>query len=275
VKSPQISAVAAVAAHYGIPVTQILGATTEKAALKHENVLIGAKLGVRFIINPVAYNPALQRRLNEEHARYPDHYRMEYGLSLRAEATPAEIADFHAFGANQVRNLPAVENLIVPAGSCVSATSVLLGLVQHRVAIRDVWLVGIGPSKLSWLWKRLGVLEDYLRTDIRANYAPQGEAFEELSGPESAAGAYRLHFLDLHGRGVVNYQNEKPWSWRGIRMHPTYEGKMFHHLIHHHAELLRDNRSCFWIVGSKPTWAAMRPLIEERKVEQLQLAGLA
>lgn len=275
VKSPQVSMTTAVARHYGYGTTHILGATKLETAMRHENVFIAAQLGARFTFIPVAYNPALQRRLGQMAEAHPECYRMEYGISLPETASGDEIADFHALGANQVQNLPECENLIIPAGSCVTAASILLGVAQERPRIKKIWLIGIGPSRIRWLEQRLADLEEILDMPILYLFERDyPEAYADLVLQNSAEALYRLRYIDLHGAGIVDYQSETKWHAHGIDFHPTYEGKVMHYLAFHHPELLQDDRSCFWIVGSRPSWRAMRAACAGFvATEQLQLGA--
>jgi hypothetical protein len=262
VKSPQISMSTAVAFHYGMPTTHVIGATNRDSALKHENVAIAARLGARFIVNKVAYNPALQRRLHRLSWERPGAYRLEYGISLPDSSSDEDITMFHLVGAEQVKNIPdGVRRIIIPAGSCVSTVSILTGLALWRPDIWSVHLVGIGPSRIGWIDERLEKIERWLGMRIRAlfyrHYPDEYRRYADTANLIVDVNSYHLHYEDLHGTGQVSYQDEVPWEYEGIDFHPTYEGKVMRHLNQHHPDLMRNGDSCFWIVGSRPTWAAM------------------
>jgi 1-aminocyclopropane-1-carboxylate deaminase/D-cysteine desulfhydrase-like pyridoxal-dependent ACC family enzyme len=262
VKSPQISMSTAVARHYGMPTTHIIGATNPASALKHPNVGIAARLGARFIINPVAYNPALQRALDRLAAERPQAYRLEYGISLPESASDEAVAAFHMIGARQVRNLPTVNRLIIPAGSCVTTVSILLGLALWPADIFQVNLVGIGPNRIEWIERRLEKISRALNTTIgdafTREYPDEYRRVQDTANLLSNDGGYYLHYEDLHGTGQVSYQQEVPYEYEGIEFHPTYEGKVMSHIAKHHPEWMSDGESCFWIVGSRPSWDAMK-----------------
>jgi 1-aminocyclopropane-1-carboxylate deaminase/D-cysteine desulfhydrase-like pyridoxal-dependent ACC family enzyme len=261
VKSPQISMSTAVARHFGMPTTHIIGATTSTSALKHPNVDIAARLGARFIINSVAYNPALQRALDRLAWERPQAYRLQYGISLPDTSSNDDVAAFHLVGAQQVANLPPVARLIIPAGSCVSTVSIMLGLALWRPDIWSVHLVGIGPSRVEWIERRLEKIERALDMRIRElffrEYPPEYQRVADTANLVSQK-AYRLRYEDLHGTGIVTYQQEVPYEYEGIEFHPTYEGKVMRHMSRHHPDWMRNLESCLWIVGSRPTWAAMQ-----------------
>jgi hypothetical protein len=279
VKSPQISMSTAVARHYEMPTTHIIGATTRRSALKHENVAIGARLGARFRIQKVAYNAALQSSLNLLARERPGAYRLEYGISLPDTESDQEIGAFHMLGAEQTRNLPEVRRLIIPAGSCVSTVSILTGLALHRPAIKEVHLIGIGPSRVAWIEQRLEKIERALNRPIRSHfyrhYPKEYRRVADTGNLIVQSDVIHLYYEDLHGQKLVTYQDEVPWEYEGIQFHPTYEGKVMRHLNQHHPESMRDGDSCFWIVGSKPSWEAMVPHLPRRTVpfpEELVLA---
>lgn len=264
VKSPQISMSTAVAKHFDMDAVQVIGATTPRAALKHENVAIAARLGARFAVNSVAYNPALQRRARAElEAAAPGrYYLLPYGISIPDAAPREEIEAFHYLGANQVRNLPPCDTLILPAGSCNSAASVMYGFARHRPPVRRILLFLIGPNKLVWLERRLHTLGADDVFYWRGKWPP-------------AEAQYLVQCHDLHGTGYVSYQDEVPWTYEGLELHPTYEGKMMRYIHEHLPFLLEGGRACFWVVGSRPTWDAMRPTLPEydRLPEELPLVA--
>jgi 1-aminocyclopropane-1-carboxylate deaminase/D-cysteine desulfhydrase-like pyridoxal-dependent ACC family enzyme len=258
VRSPQIAASTMVARHYGLPVVQVIGATTPQSAVKHESVAIAARLGARFVFNRVAYNPALQRKVRD--LQHDPLYEGYYALvaPVGANSPPEEILGVHTIAAEQVRNLPDVTDLVVPAGSCGSAASVLFGLALHQPdSIRDVHLIGIGPSKLIWLEHRLAALEGLSGVQLY-------RTFDRSYAPEetNASALYRLHYHDVYATGV-RYEEEVPWEHDGINFHPTYEGKVMRFLAQEKPELLRDGRTCVWVVGSKASWAAIRETVAD------------
>lgn len=263
VKSPQVSMSTAVARHYGLESIQIIGATNPRSALKHENVGIAARLGAMFHINAVAYNPALQRAQKDAARIFPSHYRLEYGISIADDSADDDIAAFHLIGAEQARNLPECTNLIIPAGSCVTTVSILLGIARYQPAIRNVWLIGIGPSRIAWVETRLRRIQSVIGATIEQHfYRHYPGAYRRVGELANLASnrRYHLHYVDLHGQKLVDYQAEVPWSYEGIDFHPTYEGKVMKHLHTVRPDLLYDD-SCFWIVGSRPSWSAMEPVL--------------
>lgn len=231
VKSPQLSMSTAVAKHYGLDSIQVIGATKPETAMLHDNVAIAAHLGAKFVITSVAYNPVLQKKVVELHKTYPDYFKLEYGISISGSSK--DIEAFHRIGAEQVRNFPdEVEQLIIPTGSANSAISVLYGLALYPPKnLKTIYLVLIGPNKTDFMQERLEKISEITGLDMYGEYEYKG--------------------FDLHGTGYATYGDEMPESYEDIEFHPTYEGKVWRYLNAEHPELLTD-KTCLWIVGSKP-----------------------
>jgi len=268
VKSPQLCMGTAVARHFGLETLLVIGATTEKAAGKHENVAIARALGARFRYNPVAYNPALQRAVAELAKEHPGHYVLKYGITV--DDDPAEIDAFHRLGSEQVLNIPDdVEAIYMPAGSCNSCVSVLYGIARRLPPrLREVVLFGVGPTKLVWIEDRLRAIEQFSGIQIRAlfNRDYKNDPDQAASFQPTKRAPYRLVHYDLHATHFASYQDEMPFTYGGIDFHPTYEGKVMTYLRKHAKEFVHfwgSGKALFWIVGSRPTLAAMRGALGE------------
>lgn len=271
VLSPQLPMAAAVARHYGLPALLVLGSTDPQSSMKNEMVRMAAWFGAKFDFKSrVAYNPALQNRCRELMAGpCTGHFLLEYGITCDHKIhDPQEVLAFHDVGARQVANIPDhVTDLVVPAGSCNSCTSILHGLVQTpKPNLKRIHLVGIGPTKMDLIDARLRIFAQLTGKDYGV-FAPQFDSELPLfhrnrwltgSGPEPL---YELHYEDLHGQGLVAYSDRQPYSYGGIDFHPTYEGKVMTHLFSRHPELVRPT-TLFWIVGSQPSNAVMAPLLD-------------
>jgi len=246
VKSPQLPMTTAVAAHYGLPTTCVIGATYFPRALDNENILVAQKFGAAFDVIKVAYNPALQRRVKELAAADPDLFHLEYGVTIDHHThSAADIESFHRIGAEQVKNLPDVDNLVVPLGSANSATSILYGLsLWPRRYLQTVYLIGIGPSKIEFMRERLKII---------------GVDMDRLPAID--------YSHDLHATKYASYSDQVPWLYEGINFHPTYEGKVMKYLSEKLPWLLQPTgETCVWIVGSRPSWTAMEKVVEREAV---------
>jgi len=235
VKSPQLSMSAIIGAHYGLPSRLIVGATKPKTMLYHPNPRIAAGFGAKFEFINVAYNPALQREVAK--LTKPSSLVVKYGITVDHQACAMEdLFAFHEVGANQVKNLPEeVEVLIVPAGSCNSLVSVLVGLFADHKNVKLLYTLGIGPNKMEWVRERCTKL------GIDLDHAP-----------------FKWKHHSLHDTGFSTYQDSMPESFDGINFHPTYEGKMVRYLKSK-GWLPEDGTVGFWIVGSEPDLKVIEP----------------
>lgn len=244
IQSPQLSMSAIVGAHYGLPARQVVYSKPE-TVLRHENPRIAYGFGAEFEYASGPYNPIIQRRvadLTQEQSLV-----VEYGITVPHEKYDGDtVRKFHEVGAHQLQNLPGeVTKLIVPAGSCNSLTSILLGLSRDPKNVEDLLTIGIGPDKLAWVRARLrhiGVDPDHL---------PFGWSHRSL-----------------HTTGYSKYSDKfKGEQYEGITFHPTYEAKMWRWLRQNDPlgnVLPRNDSVGFWIVGSAPDPAVIEPFYTRR-----------
>lgn len=274
VKSPQLSMGTAVARHFGIPSTLVIGSPSMATAIGHPNVFIASLLGAEFRHADVAYNPALQKMTRELAAQAPHPFILEYGISI--DKPEVSVEAFHRLGAEQVRNFPSdVEELVLPAGSCNTCVSVLYGLaIFMPKALKRVTLFGIGPTKLDWIDKRLQIIERVSGNQIRKLFFREFHHHAELAADQNDMtgiqhACWRLEHYDLHATRFATYQDERPYTLDGIELHPTYEGKVATYLNADRTRFewfWKGGKSMFWIVGSRPDPEVMipqlRPLVD-------------
>ena len=235
IQSPQLSMSAIVGSHYGLLARQVVY-SKPTTVLSHENPRIAYGFGAEFEYATGPYNPILQRKV--EDLTQPSSLVVEYGITVPMEKYPAEdVRKFHEVGANQLGNIPAeVKRLIMPAGSCNSLTSVMLGLIRDPRNVEELFTVGIGPSKLSWMRDRL----KYIGVDV-----------------EHLPFKWRHH--SLHDTGYSKYSDKFTGEhFDGINFHPTYEAKMWRWLTHNN-KIEFDDKTAFWIVGSAPSTKVIEP----------------
>jgi len=228
VLSPQSAMAATLAADLGMGCTVIVGGTTPELALRHRAIRMAADAGAEVRAVKVGYNPALQRAALEFAEATPDTYRLPYGITTPGSATPTEVWDFLNVGARQVANVPSsVRTMFIPFGSGNTAAGVIHGLlhVARPSRLERVVLVGIGPDRLLWLAGRVAL------------------AALPLAG-------IALDHVQLHPQ-FATYGMRMPATADGIRMHPTYEGKIVRYYDKHPDPdwQRRDGTSLFWIVG--------------------------
>jgi hypothetical protein len=229
VHAPALGRVASAAAHTGLRCKLVIGSDPAKA-VRHDTVRVAADTGAELIRSPVAYNPALQARARALAADSGGTTaQIAYGVSTPPDTGPDQLRAFLDVDAPQVANLPAtIRTLIVPFGSGNAAASVLYGLATAGApdALERVVLVGIGPPRWEWLWGRLAAV------GVNPARLP-------------------VELVDLHASGFTKYADRMPETLDGIRLHPTYEGKIARYLNQTRPPwwTARDGTACLWIVG--------------------------
>ena len=251
VLSPQLPMGSAVAYHYGLNSMHVIGATRPDVCMKKEMVKMATWFDAEFYFIKVAYNPCLQRKVKQLKAgEYKNYYELNYGIAVDPEEKINKIIEFHNLSGNQVQNIPEhITDLVIPSGSCNSTISILYGLAKYRPLKKlNVHLVGIGPSKIKFIYERLKLIKENSKINT-LNYTKKfdNEIFKSEVGDDS----YDLYYYDLHSTGYVDYQQQMKYDFGGIELHPTYEGKVMTYLRDKLPHLANEN-TLFWIVGSKP-----------------------
>lgn len=240
IQSPQLSMSAIVGQHYGLPARQIVYSKPD-TVLRHENPRIAYGFGAEFEFASGPYNPIIQRRVAD--LTQDKSLVVEYGITVPHDKyDPEAVRKFHEVGANQLSNIPDdVRRLIMPAGSCNSLTSVMLGLLRDPKNVDELFTIGIGPDKLPWMRARL----QYIGLNV-----------DELP--------FKWRHYSLHDTGFSKYSDHfKGEHYDGINFHPTYEAKMWRWLTQNN-QLEFDDRTAFWIVGSAPNPKVIEPFYTRR-----------
>ena len=239
IQSPQLSMSAIVGKHYGLPSREVVY-SKPSTVLKHVNPKIAAGFGAKFDYASGPYNPIIQRRVAD--LTLPGSLVVEYGITVPHDRYDVDtVRKFHEVGAHQIANTPAeVTNLIVPAGSCNSLCSVLLGLSRNPHNISHLFTIGIGPNKADWLEERL-----------------------KLMGVDTSKLPFEWKHHSLHDTGYSKYSdNFNGESFDGINFHPTYEAKMWRWL-RENSPIVPNDQTGFWIVGSAPDVKVVEPFYTE------------
>lgn len=249
--SPQHAMVAAVAQHYGMPCVQFVGGKGEKDS---DMVRMARAFGaeIRYV------NPGYAATLNSKAKAFAAERKyLHIQTNITVDAPQHEVQNFHLLGSMQVQSIPDhIETLIVPAGSCNSAVSVLYGIHRFRPRnLRTVVLLGIGSYGSRdplYILDRLGIV----KPDAPQDFAPRFLNNEDLPQGEADAPYELLHY-NLNGLGYCKYEDMMPYDHHGIAMHPRYEGKCFNFMTKHyvyakHFEKWWNEKTCFWVVGSMP-----------------------
>ena len=235
IQSPQLSMSAIVGAHYGLRARQVVYSKPD-TVLRHENPRIAYGFGAEFEYASGPYNPIIQRRVAD--LTQGGSLVVEYGITVPHEKyDPETVRKFHEVGAWQVSNMPEdVRRLIVPAGSCNSLTSVMLGLLRDPKNVEELFTIGIGPNKLPWMRARLQHM------GLNVDHLP-----------------FKWRHHSLHDTGFSKYSDHfKGEHFDGINFHPTYEAKMWRWLTQNN-QLDYDDHTAFWIVGSAPDPKVIEP----------------
>ena len=241
IQSPQLSMSAIVGAHYGLRARQIVYSKPH-TVLKHENPRIAFGFGAEFEFASGPYNPIIQRRVAD--LTQDKSLVVEYGITVPHDKyDPEAVRKFHEVGAHQVSNIPdSVRRLIVPAGSCNSLTSVMLGLLRDPKNVDELFTIGIGPDKLPWMRARLQYM------GLNVDHLP-----------------FKWRHHSLHETGFSKYSDHfNGESFDGINFHPTYEAKMWRWL-RTQSPIDQDDRTGFWIVGSAPNPKVIEPFYTRAK----------
>lgn len=276
VKSPQLPMGSAVAKHFNLKSTHVIGAPRNTAG-KHENVAMATWFGAKFYLNKsgVAYNPVLQKRVQQlmrSEKEFQDYFYLEYGITVDHHApwnTPERVEAFHRLGAEQVRNIPDdVETLVLPAGSCNSCTSILYGLSKYKPKnLKNVYLIGIGPNKIDFVEERLDICSRVsgVETKIYERQYHDSPVIQEKYNSSlfvAERPQMTLHHYDLHTTKYCDYQDRITYRHGDIEFHPTYEGKMMTY-IKERLPFLFDEKTLIWIVGSEPKKENMENLLKK------------
>jgi len=235
IQSPQLSMSAIVGAHYGLKCRQVVYSKPE-TVLNHPNPAVAHGFGAVFEYASGPYNPIIQRKVAD--LTQDSSLVVEYGITLPIDRySPEDVRKFHEVGANQTKNIPdEIEELIIPAGSCNSLTSILLGLSRDRHNLKRIFTIGIGPDKAEWTHERLRYM-----------------------GVDASKFDFEWRHHSLHDTGFSKYSDHfKGESFDGINFHPTYEAKMWRWL-RQNDYISCDGKTGFWIVGSAPSVKVIEP----------------
>ena len=239
IQSPQLSMSAIVGSHYGLKNRQVVYSKPH-TVLTHDNPRIAAGFGAVFEYANGPYNPIIQKRVAD--LTQPTSLVVEYGITVPHKRYDAEdVQKFHEVGAHQTSNMPDdVERLIVPAGSCNSLTSVVLGLSRNPNNLKELFTIAIGPDKRDWMAEWLEIM---------------GVDYKNLP--------FKWKHYSLHSNNYASYsQKFTGETHEDITFHPTYEAKMWRWLRETNS-LDYDDSTGFWIVGSAANRDVIRPFYTE------------
>lgn len=220
VLSPQAAIVATIAKAHNVPCKIMYGGTTNELLLKKKYPVVCLSLGADVeVVSKMAYTSVLTARA-EEYAKQNDMLLIRYGFDLMNN-----LDVFLGSVANQVQNLPQVDNLVVTIGSSITILGILMGIAKYHVKIGKIYGIGCAPNRM-----------EKIRT-----YA---DAIKEQEGVTLPLD--RLHYIDAFNE-IKGYKYEQTMKeeYMGIKFHPRYEAKTFHWLRNHNLE----GSTLMWITG--------------------------
>ena len=238
--SPQHPMVAAVAQHYGLPCVQFSG-------VKHIEKCPMLQLTREFAAEIRFVNPGYKNNVNAAALKYAEkeHWlHVETNITVEHEINPPErVEAFHRVGSEQCRNIPdSIENILIPAGSCNSLTSILYGLARFK------------PQSLKTV-HFFRIMPDMARHQLWAN--ERMDIIREVTGIQLDL-PYKFVEHPLVDEGFCEYSDMMPFGIGEIEFHPRYEGKILNYMKQNTEKFrpLLNDKSLFWIIGSMPTCAS-------------------
>jgi hypothetical protein len=216
---------------------------------KYPYLVMAERLGATFVNTNIGYAKALNSKAAKIAEQNPQLFHLETNITMDEKLnSPARLSGFHDVGGLQVMNIPdEVETLLIPAGSCNSATSILHGLAKYGAKnIKQIYLFGIGnygSSKPSYIRDRLSYMQKANKLDYSIFQ------FEEL---DEAPAPIKVNRFDINGSGYARYEDLMPATYEGIVFHPRYEGKIWNYIQSKGLTELLNDKTLFWVVGSEP-----------------------
>lgn len=161
-----------------------------------------------------------QSRLGYEHVMHKfmtkySEYKKGYIISFGINAYECREAIIDSVS-NQVKNLPDLDYLVVPCGSCIMLSGILLGIKKYNKKIKHI--IGIQ-------------IAGYDRTKI----------ISELTNNVDIV-------YDFILSNDYQYSKKVKHSIDNVTLDPLYESKAYDYILKHKPEIL-DKNTCFWLVG--------------------------
>lgn len=221
IKSPQAPIVASVAKNLNLPCTILYGGTTKDKLKENPYANICDAMGAKIeIASKFGYTTVLNK-IAQEFANNKKWLNIRYGFDL--------INNLDVFidsVANQVKNIPNVDNLVITVGSSITIIGVLYGILKYNKDVKRVYAIGVAPNRLPKIEKYVNEIYLYTGDLLPLNLINYVDCFAEVKG--------------------FKYDNIFSESYFGIDFHPRYEAKTFRWL----KEQELKGTTLMWITGS-------------------------
>lgn len=240
--SPQHPFISSICKEYGIGCKIITAGDPEK----YHYLKMAQDLGAEIIESKVGYAKTLEKKAFDLGKGLDGWKVLETNITVDEKRnTPKRIKDFHSIGAYQVKNIPDhIEDLIIPAGSCNSITSVLYGLfLNPPKSLKTIWIMGIGnngSSNLNYIPQRLKIISKFHGYDISEEF-----------GFKNPSARWKLEYFNLNGEGFCKYEDLMEYRIGELEFHPRYEGKILNYIMNKKDRFNWNEKTLFWIVGGK------------------------
>ena len=242
-QSPQHAFISEICKHYGLECVIV---HAKKNIDESPYLKLAKNNGSKFIKSKVGYAKTLGAIARKALEDFPGYEYLETNITLDEKINSWEdIESIHRIGSLQVKNIPEhIGTLIIPCGSCNSATSILYGLVKFpKPNIKKIILMGIGNYGSS----NIGYVENRLKKicEIK-NFNIKG--FFDFKFKSDNLSKHNMSYYNLNGEGYCKYTDTMEEKAGGIEFHPRYEGKCIRYLKEY-KEFDWNKNSLFWIVG--------------------------
>ena len=106
-----------------------------------------------------------------------------------------------------------------------------------------------GSYHLDYIPRRLKIIGNVLGVDLNDKF--DYTFFKGGNGK----GIEVLHH-NLNGSGFCTYECWMPFNYKGIDLHPRYEGKVFNYMNANKEKFDKymNEKTLFWVVGNEPTY---------------------
>ena len=235
--SPQGVIVSRVASEYGVNSKLFIGSGCSKESISKNNLMMNS-YGCGSSINydaRQAFETVLQAQIKKVAEETGEKFfNVKFGINL--DTSPEALV---ASTAMQVQNIPdQLDNLVVPSGSCIILSGVVLGCLMFNKSVRNI--IGVQISGYDRSSTVNHILETFGLTDPELLYTMK----------VSKDYPYSRH-LNKYTIGVEN-----------IRLDPLYESKGYDYCLKHMPEIHGQN-NLFWIVGDSTDIRNLKPKEED------------